>query len=524
MTPTNTYSHTQSRRRFLQQSTATLAALTLTPSHLFAATETPGHPTILATPSGKLRGEIKDSLRIFRGIPFAQPPIGPLRFRPPLPIKPWSGIRNATTFAPAAPQPDDPGVTHSEDCLYLNVWAPTGPGPFPVFVWIHGGGYTNGRSFDPLFDGARFARNGIVFVSVAYRLGALGFLDLEPLLGPTYADSANNATRDLTLALQWVHHNIAAFAGDPTRVTVGGESAGAKATAALMAIPAAASLFQSAISESGGGERINTLAQAAEVAHQYGQLWRTQHPSASPNFHDLLTASPADLLHAQTALIATSDRHFPFRAEVGSTFLPQRPVDLVAAGSFQHKRLLIGTNRDENALFLGPHPPADPTSSNLGNLDLDTFNHVFAKYKSLYPDMTDSQRRIRAVSAEEYWVPSVRLAEAQTQAHGPTWMYRLDYAKPSGPMAGQAYHSLDLSLVWQTPDPIEAADPTAAPLALQMHQAWVNFILGNDPTAPTLPPWPTYNLETRATMILADQPHIEDNPNQPELQLWNSTL
>ncbi len=508
---------TQSRRRFLQQSTATLAALTLTPSHLFAATE-----TLITTPSGKLRGETVDSIRIFRGIPFAQPPIGPLRFRPPVPVKLWQGVHNATTFAAAAPQPDDPGVTHSEDCLYLNVWAPTGPGPFPVFVWIHGGGYTGGRSFAPIFDGSEFARDGIVLVSVAYRLGVFGFLDLEPLLGPTYADSANNAMRDLTLSLEWVHHNIAAFGGDPTRVTVGGESAGAKATAALMAIPAAASLFHSAISESGGGERINTLAQAAAVAHQYGKLWRTAHPSTT--FHDLLTAAPADLLHAQTALIATSDRHFPFRSEVGSSFLPQRPVDLVAAGSFQHKRLLIGTNRDESALFIGPHPAADPTSSDLGNLDLNTFQQVFAKYKSLYPDMTAEQRRIRAVSAEEYWVPSVRMAEAQTQAHGPTWMYRLDYTKPTGPQAGEAYHSLDLSFIWQKPDPIESADPTAAPLARQMHQAWVNFIQGNDPAAPTLPPWPQYSLQTRPTMIFAAQPHIENNPHQAELELWQTAL
>jgi para-nitrobenzyl esterase len=518
-------SHT--RRRFLQQSTATLAALTLTPSHLFAATE-----TILTTPSGKLRGETigalstNPAIRIFRGIPFAQPPIGPLRFRPPVPIKPWSGIRNATTFAAAAMQPDDPGVTHSEDCLYLNVWAPTGPGPFPVFVWIHGGGYTNGRSFAPIFDGAEFARNGIVLVSVAYRLGVFGFLDLEPLLGPTYADSANNAMRDLTLSLEWVHHNIAAFGGDPNRVTVGGESAGAKATAALMAIPQAAALFQSAISESGGGERINTLAQAAEVAHQYGDLWRTKHPSTSTSttFNDLLTADPAALIETEVRLIDTSTRHFPFRSEVGSPFLPKRPVDIVAAGSSTGKRLLIGTNRDESAAFIGPHPTADPTRRDLGNLDLDTFNQVFAKYKSLYPDMTDSQLRIRAVTAEEYWVPSVRLAEAHTRAGGSTWMYRLDYTKPSGPQAGEAYHALDLSFVWQKPDAIEQADPTAAPLALQIHQAWVAFIQGNAPAAPALPTWPQYQPDTRATMILAPQPHVEENPNNAELQLWDGVL
>ena len=510
---------TLNRRRFLQQTSATLAALTLTPHHLFAATE-----ATLNTPSGKLRGQVKDGIRVFRGIPFAQPPIGPSRFRPPVPLKPWNGTRNATNFAAAALQPDDLGTRHSEDCLYLNLWAPTGPGPFPVFVWIHGGGFTGGRSFAPIFDGTEFARNGIVLVSVAYRLGVFGFMDLEPLLGPAYADSGNNALRDLTASLQWVHSNIAAFDGDPTRVTVGGESAGAKATAALMAIPEAASLFHSAISESGGGERINTLPQAANVAHLYGNLWRTAHPSDATTFNDILTAKPADLIQTQSAFVATSDRHFPFRSEVGSTFLPKRPVDLVADGSFKNKRLLIGTNRDESAAFLGPHPAADPTPRDLGNLSLAAFNEVFAKYKSIYPDLSDQQLRIRAVTAEEYWIPSVRMAEAQTQSNSSTWMYRLDYTKPSGPLANEAYHALDLSLVWQKPDSIESADTTAAPIALQMHQAWVAFILGNTPAAPNLPDWPTYNLETRPTMIFAPTPHLDNNPNQPERELWNNTL
>src|ERR1700736_3053650 len=223
-TPTN-----QSRRRFLQKSSATLAALALTPSGLFAANG-PGQPAIVTTPSGKLRGETvpavgsDPAIRIFRGVPFAEPPIGPLRFRPPVPVKPWKGVREATTFAAAAIQPGESTIPRSEDCLYLNIWAPSGNGPFPVFVWIHGGAFIGGHSFAPIFDGAEFARNGIVLVTVAYRLGIFCFLDLEPLLGPSYADSGNNALRDLTASLEWVHRNIAAFGGDPARVTVGGES------------------------------------------------------------------------------------------------------------------------------------------------------------------------------------------------------------------------------------------------------------------------------------------------------------
>jgi para-nitrobenzyl esterase len=508
------------RRLFLQQSAATLATLTLRPTHLLAqATD-----TTLTTPLGKLRGTLADDLRIFRGIPFAQPPVGSRRFLPPLPPQPWKGVRPATVFAPAPWQPKDPGIPHSEDCLYLNVWAPTTPGPHPVFVWIHGGGYTGGRSFAPVFDGSGFAQNGMVLVTVAYRLGVFGFLDLEPLLGPAYADSANNALRDLTASLEWVHHNIEAFGGDPNRVTVGGESAGAKATAALLAIPHAASLFTSAVSESGGGERVNTHDQATAVAHEFASLWRQDHPSSAPGFHDLLTATPASLIATQVRLMDSSQRHFPLRPQVGGTLLPQRPTDLVAASSSSGKRLLIGTNRDESAAFLGPHPAQDPTRKDLGNLSLDAFNEVFAKYKTIYPDMTNEQLRIRATTAEEYWVPSIRLADAFATTGGATWMYRLDYAKTSGPMAGESYHALDNSLVWQKPDAIERTDPVAATVALQMHQAWVAFVHGQPPAAPTLPAWPEYNPNTRPTMILSATPHVEDKPFDAELHLWDKVL
>lgn len=513
---------TTTRRHFLQQSTAAIATLALAPAALSAAPS----ETLLTTPSGKLRGETANGVRIFRGVPFAEPPTGTLRFRPPVPIKPWKNIREATNFAPAAMQQvTDLSVSPnmSEDCLYLNVWAPAGKGPYPVFVWIHGGSFTGGRSSTPISDGTLFAQQDIVHVTLAYRLGVFGFMDLSPLLGPDYADSGNNALRDLIAALQWINQNIAAFGGDPNRVTVGGESAGAKATAALMAIPQSARLFQSAISESGGGERVLTHAQATQFSHDYGALWRSNHPSSASTYTDLLTAPAADLIKTQTRLVDTTSFHFPFRSEVGNSLLSQRPVDMIAASS-SGKRLLIGTNRDESAAFLGPHPKSDPTGSDLGNLAIDRFNEVFEQYKTIYPGMTDAERRIRAVTAEEYWIPSIRLAEANTKAGGPTWMYRLDYTKPTGRYAGESYHALDLSLIWEQLDADEKTDPAAAPLSLLMHQAWVAFINGNPPGAPHLPQWPQYNPETRATMLLSVQPHIEENPFDTELELWNGVL
>ncbi len=511
-----------SRREFLLNSSVAAAAFAIDPLRALAAAANPS--AVVTTPSGKLRGELADGIRIFRGVPFAEPPVGPLRFRPPVAPKPWPGTRDALTFAPAALQEVTDNLRTSEDCLYLNVWAPAGKGPYPVFVWIHGGGFTGGNPSAPIFDGAQFAREGVIVVTVAYRLGVFGFMDLSPLLGAAYADSGNNAMRDLILSLEWVHANIASFGGDPARVTVGGESAGAKATAALMAMPRAAALFGSAISESGGGERVLTQAQAAGVSHQFGDLWRQDHAASAPGFDDLRTASGAALLATQKALIAAATLHFPFRSQVGGSLLPQRPVDLIAAHSAAGKRLLLGTNRDESALFLGAHPGANPTSRDLGNLDLTRFDAVFAHYRSVYPDMSDAQRRIRAVTAEEYWVPSIRLADAQVASGGEAWMYRLDYAKPSGNMAGEAYHSIDLGLVWDKLDPAEKQDPLAEPLSREMHGAWLAFIQGSVPAAANLPPWQRYNAQTRPTMILGATPRIEQNPQHRELQLWDGIL
>src|SRR5580658_8798478 len=236
---------TLSRRKFL--SNAGLAALALRCSPLYSIANS--SPITIHTPSGMLRGEQSDGALQFRGVPFAEPPIGPLRFRPPVKIKPWSGERDATRFGASPMQSGELGMEHSEDCLYLNIWAPAGKGPFPVYLWIHGGGFTAGHAFESMYDGMEITKEGVICISVAYRLGIFGFLDLEPLLGAAYAGSANNALRDLIMALTWIQENISAFGGDPSRVTIGGESAGAKLTDILMGVPAAQNLFHQMISE-----------------------------------------------------------------------------------------------------------------------------------------------------------------------------------------------------------------------------------------------------------------------------------
>lgn len=470
---------------------------------------------IVRTSSGPLRGEMLGATRVFRGVPFAEPPVGPLRFRPPVAVKPWTGERDATKFAAAAMQPGAGTFAQSEDCLYLNVWAPSGKGPFPVFVWIHGGGFTGGRSFDPVQDGAKFAEAGIVCVTVAYRLGLFGFLDFEPLLGPQYAGSANNGVRDLITALTWVNRNIAGFGGDPTRVTIGGESAGAKLTDILMGVPSARGLFQQMISESGGAERLWSKSDSLKVAKGFGEAWGKS---------DLLTASPASLIESQTSFLKAWPQHFPLRAQVDGMLIPRLPIETIAQGSTRGKRLLIGTNRDESASFIGPHPQNDPTAGDLGNLSLAKFDAVYAKYAALYPEMTPERLRIRAVTAEEYWIPTMRVLAAHEKGGGKAWDYRLDFTETTGRLQGYAYHSLDTGMVWGKPHAEIGNAPAEASLTRQMHAAWIAFVQGQTPAATGLPAWPAYTTTTRETMILNEQSHIETRPNEAELRLWDGVL
>jgi para-nitrobenzyl esterase len=507
------------RRGFL--ATSAMVALSLQGRRLFA--QGTSGPCVVRTPSGVLRGESTDGVRVFRGVPFAEPPVGPLRFRPPVKKTAWKGERDATRFAPAAIQTGDPAVSKSEDCLYLNVWALEGAAAksgagLPVYVWIHGGGFTGGNSFAPIFDGTEFAREGVICITVAYRLGVLGFLDMGPLLGAEYAGSGNNALRDLILALEWVQENVAAFGGDPARVTLGGESAGAKLTDILMGVPEAQGLFHQMISESGGAERVWPASNATAVAKGFGDVWGARGAAG------LKTASATELMAAQTSFIDSWPQHFPLRTEIDGTLLPKLPVKTIAGGSTRRKRLLIGTNRDESALFVGPHPAHDATAADLGNVPLAQFQAVYAKYKALYPEMSEERLRIRALTAEEYWVPSMRVADAHVRGGGSAWMYRLDFAPSSGRLKSYAYHSEDLGLAWDKPNrDIDNAAAEAA-LAKQMHQAWVAFIQGVKPGAPGLPEWPQYVNGTRQTMILDTQSRVEEKPQEAELRLWDGVL
>lgn len=460
----------------------------------------PDEHVTFATPFGRLRGLRSGEILCFKGVPYATAPVGSLRFRPPQPLAPWAGTRDALAFAPAAPQPADPGfypgdpdamppVPTSEDCLYLNIWSPAGAGPHPALVWLHGGSQIVGGTSRPVYDGAAFARAGITCVTVGHRLGLLGFLEGGRIFGAEFRGSGNNALRDIAAALGWVRQAIAAFGGDPGRVTIGGESAGAKNVAALLAAPPAMGLFHAAFSSSGGGDTVHGLDAADAVARRALAL-------AGGDAQRLMAMPAADLVALQTRLNEEGARRQPFRAVLDGAFLPRTPQRLLPC---QPVPLLIGTARDEAAAFFGSpwHGRGDVTEAwdgrRLTHLAPDLMAEAERRAAGAWPDLSASARRLRLLTAEEYELPSLRLAEAHAAAGQPSWVYRNDRPLSAGPFAGQAPHIADLGLIWNRPGPYGA--PATVIGTGSMHEAVATFVRTSRAS------WTPYDDQRRATQV-----------------------
>lgn len=504
---------------------------------------------LVRTRAGTVRGIARRGVRSFLGIPYGHVPG---RFRQAEATAPWAGVRDAVRFGPVAPQrlagAAEP-ISSSEQCLSLNVWSPVPAPPavptaalLPVMVWVHGGANVSGASLQPIYDGQHFARSGVVCVTFNYRLGVFGFLELGDVLGAPYRGSGNNALRDQVLALRWVRDNIAAFGGDPGRVTLAGQSAGAKDVAALVASPAARGLFHRFILESGGGRTVVSAEQAHEVASRYVELLGLSRPRAS----GLLRLDTERLIEAQHALMIDPPYSYPLRPVVDGRLLPTMPETAIALGCAARVPLLLGTNRDELRLTLTKDAASRPLAGHyLSNMDPGAFERMLMRYDAsagirrrrdallgvpprdeisiTAPDLAEI--RWRALTAEEYWIPSVRVAEAQSGAGGDVWMYRFDKAAASGSFEGRAAHVSELPYVWNNPDDPELEPLVAgfdAALAARMHAAWVAFIAGGAPAADGLPEWPRYDGQTRTTMILDTRSRLENDPRRAERQLWSS--
>lgn len=487
-----------------------------------------GREVIVQAPCGALAGRSLGEVMVFKGLPYAQPPIGPGRFRAPRRMTPWARVRDATHLASASLQPPsarDPTMRVSEDCLYLNIWAPTAPGPHPVFVWVHGGGNTAGSASEPAYDGTKFAAAGIVCVTLGYRLGALGFLDVSSILGPDYAGAGCNALRDQVLALKWVRDNIAGFGGDRRRVTLAGESAGAKNVCALMAIPRARGLFSQAVVESGGGHTVHDPATAASVVEFFLRCADLGPASA----RQLLDLPSERVLEAQAKVLAGWPSAFPFRPVVDGQVLAERPLDAVARGAMRGKRLLIGWNRDEAGFVRTADEPHQPlTIKDLSHLTLERAQAMEQAYAEVLPGLSGPERLRRLLTAEGYAIPTLRIAEGHAR-HGATYVYRFDRAPLTGRWRGMSVHASELPFVWGAKPGSMIAEvfgltALEGPLVAGVHQAWIRFIKTGAPFSEGLPAWEPFALNTRTTMLLNANSAAVDDPEPVERRLWLGQL
>ena len=475
---------------------------------------------VVRTRSGLIRGRQMNGVRVFTGIPYAEPPIGSLRFKAPRPAKPWSGEFAAVRPAATPPQNTDaalpPPVPISEDCLQLNVWAPEGPGPHPVFVWIYGGGNSTGGCNQPAYQGETFARDGVVCVSFNYRVGVCGFLELGGITGPQEAGSGNNALRDQVLALQWIRDNIAAFGGDPANVTIGGQSAGAWNCSTLMALTSAKGLFYRAIIASGGAD----AAYRPDRATDFAKLFVEQLGGSDR----LRTAPIAEILQAQLAAQTKFPDLIPFRPVIDGTFLTAAPIDLMRRGVARDIPTMIGHTRDEYRYFLSPAEARVPIEQKMLHPDAAALPPILAAYTAAFPNLTSAERILRLLGAELIVVPTLRLAEAQAAAGATVYYYELQYAIPTGPFGPNSPHGIDIPLIFEHVDTnfakaVFGYSADDLPMARRVHTAWVSFIKSGS-IDEGLPEWPRYAPAQRSAMKIDRQSSVSADVDRVERRIW----
>ncbi len=482
---------------------------------------------VVETTYGPVRGMDDGQVRTWKGIRYAAPPVGDLRFRAPEPPKRWTEVADAITFGPACPQPPLPnipldlGAPQSEDCLSLNIWASTDiePGDAkPVMMWLHGGAYILGSSSQPLYDGRRLAGSGdVVVVSINHRLGALGFLDLSSFNTPRQHFDSNVGLRDVLAALHFVRDNIAAFGGDPERVTLFGESAGAGIVTTLLATPAAKGLFAAAIAQSSPATSVYDRGRARRVAEY---------------ILDKLAIDPSDADRLQSvpipAMLAASKEVFdevPVRNPGTLAFVPivdgdllhDYPVKLAREGRSHPVPLIIGTNKHEAALFrlmrspLMPITPHAITSmftqiaAEQPDLQLPTEEEIGFAYSRL-------RRKARGLSIATdvgFRMPSVWLAEGHSTV-APVYLYRFDYSTPLLKLLlVRAAHATELPYVWgnlggpKDPTLKLGGAKTAKAVSKRVRTRWINFATQTKPTGPSgEPEWAPYQQTDRACLII----------------------
>ncbi|HEY6352188.1 MAG TPA: carboxylesterase family protein [Candidatus Angelobacter sp.] len=469
-------------------------------------------------------------VRVYRGIPFAAPPVGDLRWKAPQPPASWQDVRAAAEEPHACWQTQYPAAASlyqaklpplSEDCLYLNVWttAKSAKDRLPVMVWIHGGGFTRGSGTGTAYDGEILARKGVVLVTMNYRLGVFGFFAHPGLTQESgHHASGNYGLLDQIAALQWVQKNIAAFGGDPKRVTIFGESAGSWAVSGLMASPLAKGLFQRSIGESGGQfADMDTLTVAEKAGEKLAATMKADQGSASDAVKALRAIAAEELLKATD--------HDTVRAIVDGFVLPQSVANIFAAGKQSDVPLLIGSNADEGT-SLAPQA-ANLTAAIYISGARMRYGKLADAFLALYPGESDEQavKSFYAAYRDQAFGWEMRTwARMQTKAgHQPVYLYYFTRPAP-GPLGRRfgAFHALEIAYVFGNfpwPFPWEEADHK---LSDTITGYWTNFAKTGDPNGEGLPRWPVYSASTDQVLELGDKIAVRSETNKAGLDFYDN--